>query len=600
MNTEELLEYYKRELTYLRKMGAEFSQIYPKVAGRLELGMDQCPDPHIERLIESFAFLTGRIQYNLESEFPRISQALLGTLYPHFLSPVPSMSIARFEVDPDQGKLTSGHLIPKEMPLFARTEQEDLCRFRTCYPVTMWPLDLTYAGFESTDQFDFLDTMPNVSIVLRLRLESQIDTLEELEVSRLRFFINGDRMLAHSLYELLFGHVLNVAILPANGKAPHFLPAESILPVGFSPDEGVIPYPPNAHYGYRLLHEYFTFPEKYLFFDLDGLHVDSPDNHFDVLILLDQIPGSRLTIDQDTFLLGCTPIINLFSQITDPIRIDEKQSEYRIQPDIRREKITEIHSILSVSSSSDPRDSSSTIEPFYSYNHQMGQKDQKAFWFARRENTGREELPGTRMLISFVNLDFKTSSPPVETVYANTLCTNRRLAEQVPAGAVLQIERAAPIAHITTIGKPTAQLSPPLAGKTIWRLISHLSLNYLSLSGGEESLKSLREILRLYSFNDPTEVYQETNGIREMSCRRVVRRMGSEAWRGFCRGIEVTLQFDERMYVGSNAFLLAAVLNRFFSLYASVNSFTQLVIKSEQREGVWKIWQPMAGEQIVL
>lgn len=600
MNTEELLEYYKRELTYLRKMGVEFSQLYPKVAGRLELGMDQCPDPHIERLIEAFAFLAGRIQYNLESEFPRISAALLGTLYPHFLSPVPSMSIARFQVDPDQGKLTSGHLIPKETPLFARTEQEDLCRFRTCYPVTLWPLDLTYAGFESTDQFDFLDSMPNVSIVLRLRIQSQIETLEDLEVSRLRFFINGDRMLAHSLYELLFAHVINVAVLPENGQAPQFLPAESIVPVGFNPEEGVIPYPPNAHYGYRLIHEYFTFPKKYLFFDLDRLSVDSPDTYFDVLILLDQIPGSRLTIDKDTFLLGCTPIINLFDQITDPIRIDGRQSEYHVNPDSRKENVTEIHSILSVSSSSDPRDAVSIIEPFYSYNHEMDRREHKSFWFARRENTGRKELPGTRMLISFVNLDFKPGTPPIETVYANTLCTNRRLAEEVPAGAILQIERAAPIAHITTLGKPTAQLNPPLEGQTIWRLISHLSLNYLSLSDGDDSLKALREILRLYSFTDPAEVYQETNGIRDMSCRRVVRRMGSEAWRGFCRGIEVTLKFDERMFVGSNAFMLAAVLNRFFSLYSSVNSFTQLIIKSEQREGVWKRWQPMAGEQIVL
>ena len=139
------------------------------------------------------------------------------------------------------------------------------------------------------------------------------------------------------------------------------------------------------------------------------------------------------------------------------------------------------------------------------------------------------------------------------------------------------------------------------------RLISHLSLNYLSLSNGEESLKALREILMLYSFSDhiytyqhQASTYQQISGIREMSCRKVVRRVGADAWKGFCRGIEVTLTFDERLYVGSSAFLLASVLNHFFPLYASVNSFTHLIIKSYQREGIWKKWPPTAGEQIVL
>ncbi|MBW1863676.1 MAG: type VI secretion system baseplate subunit TssF, partial [Deltaproteobacteria bacterium] len=129
--SEEILEYYKRELAYLRRMGTAFAEQYPKVAGRLELGIDQCPDPHIERLIEAFAFLTARIQFNIESEFPQISTAFLGILYPHFLNPTPSMGVARLEVDPDQGKLTTGHLIPKHTQLFTQSLQGQNCRFRT-------------------------------------------------------------------------------------------------------------------------------------------------------------------------------------------------------------------------------------------------------------------------------------------------------------------------------------------------------------------------------------------------------------------------------------------------------------------------------------
>lgn len=599
-HSEELLEHYKRELTYLRRMGIDFAKTYPKVAGRLELGLDQSPDPHIERLIEAFAFLTARIQHRIESEFPLFSTALLGILYPHFLNPIPSMSVTRFEVDPTKGKFTTGHEIRKHTPLFAQTQQGDLCRFRTCYPVTLWPVNITYAGFESTDQFDFLDTRPEVSLVLRLRVSSMEGPLTELSLSRLRFFLNGDRMLVNSLYELLFCNVLHVAILPDGKGKPVFLPEECILPVGFGIDEEVLPYPPTAHPGYRLLQEYFTFPEKFHFFEVDHLENHGSEDYFDLLIMLDQVPGSRLTVDQDTFLLGCTPIINLFHKTSEPIRLDERQTEYRLIPDKRREKITEIHSVVSVSGTSNPGDDTSRFEPFFSFNHRMEMPEQRAFWVSRIQDTGRKDLPGVDMFLSLMDLDFNPAVPPTTTIFAHTLCTNRRLAEEVPAGAVLQIEEAAPLSLISALTKPTPQIEPPLEGATLWRLISHLSLNYLSLTGGEEGLRALREILRLYSFSERASTYQQISGIREMETRKVMRLIGSEAWRGFCRGIEITLEFDERLYVGSSAFLLAAVLNRFFPLYASINSFTQLIIKSQQREGIWKKWQPVAGEQIVL
>jgi type VI secretion system protein ImpG len=202
--------------------------------------------------------------------------------------------------------------------------------------------------------------------------------------------------------------------------------------------------------------------------------------------------------------------------------------------------------------------------------------------------------------LTFLDLDFQPHQPPTQTLFAHTLCTNRDLAAQLPAGTLLQIEEAAPLARIVCLNKPTAALPPPLNGATQWRLISHLSLNYLSLSAGRESLLALREILRLYNFADRPSIHQQINGIRELSSRKVVRRLGTEAWRGFCQGTEVRLVFDESLYVGSSAFLLAAVLQHFFALYTSVNAFTQLVIHSQQREGIWKQWPPTAGEQIIL
>jgi len=597
---EELLDLYQAELTYLRRAGAAFAEMYPKVAGRLELGGDECPDPHVERLIESFAFLTARIQHNLNEEFPEVTTSLLDVLYPHYLCPVPSTTVARLEVDPGQGKLTTGHLVPRHTPLFAQTRDGLHCRFRTCYPVTLWPVEVTYAGFESTDRYDFLDGMPQVATVLRIRIESLAGSLRDLDLRRLRFYLDGEMRTATALYELLFAHTARVAILPEGADRAVFLPNPSLLPVGFGADEEVLPYPPHSHPAYRLVQEYFTSPRKFLFFDADHLDAHRSEKRFDLLVLLDRLPSERLAVDRRNFVLGCTPVVNLFRRTTEPIRLHHRAAEYRLVPDVRRERTTEIHSIQRVSASSDRHDETQVVEPFYSFSHGDRGRGQRAFWTARRRHTGRKDLPGTEMYLSFLDLDFDPAVPSVQTVYAHTLCTNRRLAEQLPDGAVLQIEEAAPLHRIVALHPPTPQLDPALGGAAQWRLISHLSLNHLSLTGGREGLRALREILRLYAAFGQPSVHEQIMGIREMECRRVVRRLGTDAWRGFCRGTEVALTFDEEAFAGTSAFLLASVLDRFFGLYASVNSFTQTVARSRQREGIWKRWEPRAGEQIVL
>jgi type VI secretion system protein ImpG len=598
---EDLLRYYNNELTYIRHIGAFFRERYPKIAGRLELSGDATPDPHVVRLLQSFAFLTARIQRQIDAEFPQITTALLGILYPHLVNPVPPMAIAKFDVDPDQGKLTTGHEIPKHTGLFAQTGDGLTCRFRTCYPVTLWPFEVERAAFESVDRFDFLNQAPQVATVLRLRLAPQGVSLGEMTLGRLRFFLRGDRVLTQALYELLFAHVWRVAILPESGTEPVFLPENSIRPVGFGPDEEVIPYPEHAHPAYRLVQEYFLFPQKYLFFDLDHLHLHRSSEKLDILILLNQTPRQKLVIDHNTFSLGCTPIINLFRKTSEPIRLDHTQLEYRLIPDMRRERTHEIHSIVSVSSSSNAMEETARLDPFFSFQHRRGGHEPRAFWHARRVDTGREDLPGTDIYLSFLDLDLNPRLPPVQTVFAHTLCTNRDLATQLPAFARLQIENVAPLNWISCLEIPTPSAYPPLEGASLWALISNLSLNYLSLSGGKESLEALREILRLYSFSDAPATHKQVQGIRQMSTRRVVRRVGPHDWRGFCQGTEITLEFDEDLYVGTGAFLLGAVLQQFFALYASVNSFTQLVmVRTAQREGEWKRWPPLAGYQPVV
>jgi type VI secretion system protein ImpG len=597
--SDELLTYYLEELSYLRRMGERFARAYPKVAGRLELQADECPDPHVERLIESFAFLTARIQKDLDTDFVEVAAELLNVLYPHYLNPIPSMSVARFDVDPLRAKLTSGFDIPKHTTLFAASTDGAICRVRTCYPVELWPLEVTEAEMETPEVHEFVDPSRTAS-VLRLRLRSLADPFEVLGVDRLRFFLNGDPVLVNALYELLIDGAKRVAVLPAGEKRPRYLDADAIAPAGLAADEDVIPYPRYSHPAYRLLQEYFVFPEKFHFVDVRGLAGRATGQEIDLLFLLDRVMP-KLLFGPQTFALGCTPVANLFHKTSDPIRIDHRQLEYPLVPDLRRERSTEVHSILSISGSSDPAESSREYAPFYSYTHTMERRGQMAYWHARRVASEHPGLTGTDVRLSFRDLDFEPTRPPDEVVFAHLLCTNRGLAAELPADGRLQTDMSMPVSAIVCMKKPTRPIDPPLGGQALWRLVSHLSLNYLSLGGGPESVKSFREILGLYCFSESPAVRQQLHGIREMEQRKIVRRFGDAAWKGFCRGTEVSLVMDESFYVGNSAFLLASVLQHFLALYGSINSFTQLVIRRAGRESEeWKRWPPMAGGTAVL
>lgn len=598
---DDLLDYYQRELAYLRHEGAEFAARYPRVAARLDLSGAESPDPHVERLLESFAFLTARIQRTLDSEFPQIPSALLGVLYPHLLAPVPSLAVAQFEVDPDQARAATGFALPDETPLYAESVDGLTCRFRTGYPVELWPIEVTQAAIQPSAAFNFLDHRPDVGAVLRLTLRGMGKlTFADMAPKRLRFHLHAGALSGGALYELLMNEVRGVAVRPVGAAQPaRELPAGAVRPVGFAADEDVLPWPRHAHQAYRLIQEYFVFPEKFLFVDVEGLSGFGEGKEVELLFLLSAPPRRAIAVDRGTFRLNCAPIVNLFRKTTEPVRLDQTQVDYRLLPDSYRERSTEIHSILKVSASSSFEDDSRAFQPFYSFDHGAARADARAFWTARRQSTGRADLPGTDMVLSFLDLDFKPTRPPAQVVFAHTLCTNRGVAEQMPAGARLEIEVDAPLTGVSCLTKPTRQITPPLGGQTLWRLVSHLSLNHLSLDG-EAGLSALREILRLYAAFDDASVSGQVAGLSGLSCASVVRRVGNEAWRGFCRGTEVRLELDEERFVGSHPFLLASVLNRFFGLYAAVNSFTQLVLTSRQRNGIWKTWPPLAGDRPVL
>ena len=596
--TEELLPHYLGELAYLRGAGAAFARRYPQVAGRLALDGTGSADPHVERLIESFAFLTARLQRLHEAQSPEIARSLLEIVQPGLVAPVPSMAIAAFAPDPRQARSLGGLTVPAGTTLFAQAEGRDgpVARFRTGLPVALWPIGVEAVDLLPPIALEATADAGDIAAVLRLRLACLGNRqLAEFRPPMLRFFLHGPRGSGTGLHELLIHRLRSVMVAdPETGRALRVLPPGSVRQVGFESDEALLPQPAHAHEGHRLLQEYFAFPEKFLFVDVAGLG-DGPGlgvgRIVDLLFLLDAAPDDDLVVDRDSMRLGCTPMVNLFRRVSEPIRLDLTRLEHRLEPDARNPRTCEIHSIESVAGTS-AGESSRPVRPYFSFTHEDFERPGTAFWSARREPTVLPDARGTDVLLTFVDQALTPAKPPAEALFANLLCTNRGLAEQIPAGARLQTEIDAPVAAVVCLTRPTPQQPPVMGGAHLWHLVSQLSLNHLSLSGAE-GLEALKEILRLHGGTRGEDAGSQIAGLTGLEARRIVRRIGTDAWRGLCRGIEITLRVDEDRFVGASPWLLGAVLSRFLALHAAASSFTQLVVESRRRGRT--SWPPQAG-----
>jgi type VI secretion system protein ImpG len=606
----ELLRYYNEELTFIRRLAGQFAEDHPKIAARLRLGPESSQDPHVERLIEAFAYLTARIRHKLDDEFPEITEALLGVLYPHYEAPIPSMAVVQFELDPEQSELTEGHTIGRHAALESEPIQGEPCRFRTCYPVTLWPVEVRSATLSRPPfQAPAVPRSEQAAAVLRLELGCRADAVgfADLALDALRFFLKGQPQHVYPLYDLIFNHTLTVALADSpDDPAPAVLDLGCLRQVGFERDEGLLPYTPRSFVGYRLLTEYFTFPEKYLFVEVAGLARrlrGRTGSRLDLYLYLNRTAaGLEQYVSADTFRLGCTPVVNLYTHRAEPIQLTHSEYEYHVVPDARRPQAHEVYTIDRVTGSS-PAGERLDFRPFFSVKHAVEGGVAQALWHAGRRPAERGEAQadrGTEVYLSLVDLNFQPAAPANWTVDVETTCLNRDLPHRLPYGGgqpYLQLsEGGALVSRISCLTPPTRTLRPALKQGTLWRLISHLSLNHLSLVDLGERADALREILKLYDFADSPETRKMIDGIMHVSSTRVVGRAGPAA---LCRGVQVTIQFDEERFSGGSLFLFASVLERFLALYCTVNSFSKLVATTKGRDGELRRWPPRIGERIL-
>lgn len=611
---DELLEYYERELTFLRSMGAEFAEKYPKIASRLVLEPDRCEDPHVERLLEGFAFLAARVHLKMEDDFPEITESLLGVLYPHYTRPIPSMSVVEFHLDPQQGKLSTGLKIPRSSILYSKPVDGVPCKFRTGFDTVMWPIRVSEAQWRSPERLDPPLRAPEAVAACRLELACDPDvSFDKLDVKSLRFYLNGESNLVHSLYELLFNSCTEILIRDPDAsqkKPPLRLSPRALRAMGFTDDEALLEYPRRSFTGYRVLQEYFAFPEKFFFVELSGLEQLREagfGSRAEVIFLIapferpDRQQMIELGITAKTFRLNCSPIINLFAHTAEPVHLDQTRHEYAVIPDLRRKSALEVFSVDSAMSSNPRSQEIVYFDPIYSYRHSLRDEAGKAFWKAARRPSGRKNDEGTEVWISLVDLSGRTARPGVETLTVHCTCSNRDLPSRLPFGnesGDFEIEGISVIKRIVALRKPTATLRPAAGRGRLWRLISHLSLNYLSLV--EEGKEALQEILRLYNFSQSTFLERQISGIVSLGSRRQFARVVSEHGISFARGTHVDMELDEEQFVGGGVYLFAAVIEYFLGLYVTMNGFSQLEVRTRQRKEALKQWPPRAGQRILL
>lgn len=613
--TEDLLPYYNRELSYIRRHAGRFAETHPKVAARLRLSPEGSEDPHVERLLQGFAYLTARVRHKLDDEFPEVTQALIGTLYPHYLSPIPSCAIVQLDLDPGQSELTAGLTVPRGQALESEAIQGEPCRFRTTYPVSLYPIDVRLAALASAPFTAPATSRANSALaVLRIALGTRSGNVRFADfagMTKLRLFLRGQPQHTQRLYELLLNHAVEVAFAKRpDDKGATAAGPEAIQPVGFARDESLLPYPSRSFIGYRLLTEYFTFPQKFLFVDVTvpSAALARTEGVLEMFVFLNrQAADLEPNITADTIKLGCSPMVNLYQQPAEPIRLTQQQFEYRVVPDHRRPLAHEIYSIDKVTATAaDGREAE--YVPFFAVKHGRA-RNAGPYWHGTRRpaaDMAESKLEsttvdhGTEVYLSFVDIGFNPSAPIDWTISVQATCMNRDLPARLPFGGgqpKLQLsDGSGLVTRITCLTPPTPTVRTHLREEGLWRLVSHLTLNHLSLTDGADGADALREILALYDFTDSAVTQSLIEGILSVSGKRVLGRANGAV----CRGVEVGVEFDEDRYTGNGLYLFASVLDRFFTLYASVNTFTRTVATVARREGVYKRFPARAGDQIVL
>ena len=617
-----LLRYYERELRHLREMGGEFARDFPKVAGRLGLESYACADPYVERLLEGFSFLAARVQLKIDAEFPRFTNHLLEQVYPQYLAPTPSMAIVQLQPDMSEGSLAGGFKVPRQSALRSLLGKGDqtTCEYRTAHEVTLWPVELVEARyFPCAGKLGSLDLARFGSVKAGLRLRLRIGAglaFKDIALDALQLHLRGSDALPARMLEQLLANAVGTVVMPVQESATwhSIAPRGSIRALGFDDEDALLPGVPRAFRGYRLLQEYFAFPQRYLFAELGGLRDGvsrCSDKEMDIVVLFNRAdPVLEQSIGAANFALYCTPAINLFPKRADRIHVSHQQHEYHVVPDRTRPLDFEVFQVGTVTGYGTGSDAEQQFKPFHAANDLPGALSGRAYYQLRRaqrvlserqrRDGPRSSYIGSEAFIALVDAHEAPFSSSLRQLGVDTLCTNRDLPLTMPLGGPrtdFTLETNAPVRAVRCIDGPTVPAPSHAEGETAWRLISHLSLNYLSLidDDRQQGAAALKDLLRLYCIAGDSGGQHQIDALRAITSEPIARRLPTPGPICFGRGLQITLDVDDAALEGIGVFLLGAVLEQFFAKYVAINCFTETRIRTPRR-GMVMQWPPRGGQ----
>ncbi|PCJ16783.1 MAG: type VI secretion system baseplate subunit TssF [Gammaproteobacteria bacterium] len=623
---QRFLEYYNQELKHVRDSAGEFAKAYPKIAGRLGLEAMEVSDPYVERLIESFAFLAARVQLKMDARFPEFTQHLLQIVYPQFQSQTPSVLISHITPDAAEGGLATGYVMPRHTVMNSRIgpKERTSCQFRSAHEVTLWPVKLSDAGYFASDSQlatdHWLGRLGDTKAGLKLSLKATAGlAFNEIQMDDLSVYIAGPDELPFVIYEQIFSQATGFLIRAKGDKSsvPLYRSADCIKPVGFDDDQSLLPIPDRQFRGYRLLQEYFMFPHRYLFFKLTGLQEflsQCYSTEVEILLLFDQAkPSLKKLIDKNNFLLHCTPAINLIERNADRITLTPTTHEYEVVVDKTQTDNFEVFSVESVLGYTTANEQEVEFLPFYGkYDHPQDNAEGDFFvtrqtprlLSSKQKKRGpRSSYIGSNTYVSLVNSQSAPLKSSVKQVGLRVLCTNRDLALQIPLGQKgtdFTLDIGAPVTEVRCIQGPSKPQPAMSMDESNWRLISLLSLNMESLiADDQKSAVALRDLCRLLSGSGNLGVERQIEAIKALDAKPTVRQLPTQGPITFGRGMAIHLNCDEDGFQGQGVFLFGAVLERFLSRYVSMNTFTELVLSSPQRNEIHQ-WPARVGNNHLL
>ena len=565
-------------------MGQAFGQANPTIAGLLA---ERGTDPDVERLLEGFCFLTARIRERLDQAVPEVVHGLTELLLPHFLRPLPAATVLEFT---PHARALRGRLHLEAGAEVASVPVEGTsCLFRTTAALDLLPLALTDVT---------LDAGSAHAPVLRVAFQTtEQGRAEVLQPAGIRLMLHGELPVASTVLLWLLRHCRAVQVrdLTGSGRAVTLAP-DVIRAVGFEPEHALLPWPARAPAGVRLVQEYFTLPQKFLFVDVTGLEQALPvvGERFELAFEFDRPPALPARVGKDLVRLHCVPAVNLFSRGADPLSHRLAGQEHLLRASELDPAHAEVFAVRSVQGLREERGERREYLPFVDFAHA---ESTQGFYRLRRVLSPLDDG-----LDTYLALGSPREVPAElarETLSVELECTNRSLPTRLQLGDVsvptAQSPTVARFRNIVPVSKP---VRPPLGAELHWRLLSHLALNHRSLA----EPTALRALLGLYNFqagvDHPTA---RANTLRVEAIRDVGARPARRLFGGApLRGVQTRVVLEESRFAGAgDAFLFGAVLDELLASTVTLNAFNELVVQLEPSHLEYT-WPARNGSQPLL